>query len=94
VKQSLCKLETKEVKVAKMGSNLTIMETADTLGVESPVFKTYWLPLIDLFAFNLFFFNCLTYFFMILLDFFYCILEVVFGFLGNLSVACPFDFVL
>jgi len=30
VEQSLCKLETEEVEVAKMGSNLTVVETVNT----------------------------------------------------------------
>ena len=41
VEQSLCELETKEAKVAKMGSNPTAVETTNILGVESPVFKTH-----------------------------------------------------
>ena len=41
VEQSLCELETKEVKVAKMGSNSTVVETVNILGVESSVFKAY-----------------------------------------------------
>ena len=56
VEQSFCKLKTEETKVAKMGSNLIIVETADTLKVESPVFKAYQLPLTNLFVFDLSFF--------------------------------------
>ena len=41
VEQSLCELETEETEVAKMGFNLTVVETADTLGVESLVSKAY-----------------------------------------------------
>ena len=41
VKQSLCKLETEETEVAKMGSNLTVVETANTLKVESSISETY-----------------------------------------------------
>ena len=64
VEQSLYKLKTEEAKVAKMGSIPTAVETTDILGVESPVFKAYQLPLTDLFAFNLSFFqlpNLLSY---------------------------------
>jgi len=56
VEQSLCELKAEEAKMAKMGSIPTVVETADILGVESPVFETYQLPLTDLFAFNLSFF--------------------------------------
>jgi len=42
--------------VAKTGSIPAAVETTNTLGVESPVFKTHQLPLTDLFAFNLSFF--------------------------------------
>ena len=55
VEQGLCKLETKETKVAKTGFNPIIVETVNTLKMESPVFKTYQLPLTNLFTFNLFF---------------------------------------
>ena len=41
VEQSFCKLETEEIEVAKMGSNPTVMETADILEVGSFVFKAY-----------------------------------------------------
>jgi len=57
VKQSLCKLETEEAEVAKIGSIPTVVETTDILGVESPVFKAHWLPLTDPFAFNFSFFQ-------------------------------------
>jgi len=57
VEQSLCELEAEEVKMAKMGSNPTMVEIADTLGVESPVSKTHWLSLTNPFAFNLSFFQ-------------------------------------
>jgi len=40
-----------------MGSIPTVVETANTLGVESPVSEAHWLPLTDLFAFNLSFFQ-------------------------------------
>jgi len=53
VEQGLYKLETKEVEVAKMGSNPSVVETVDTLGAESPVFKAHQLSLTDPFAFNL-----------------------------------------
>jgi len=56
VEQSLCELKTKKTKVTKIGSNPTMVETANILGVESPVFKTYQLPLTNLFVFNLSFF--------------------------------------
>ena len=39
--------------MAKIGSNLTVVETVDILKVESPVFKAYQLPLINPFAFDL-----------------------------------------
>jgi len=38
-----------------MGSIPTVVETANTLGVESSVSETHWLLLINLFAFDLFF---------------------------------------
>jgi len=41
VEQSLCKLETEETKVAKMGSISIVMETADILKIKSPVSKAY-----------------------------------------------------
>jgi len=41
VEQSLCKLETKEVEVAKMGFNPIIVETANTLGTESLISKAH-----------------------------------------------------
>jgi len=52
VEQSLCKLETKETEVAKMGSNPTVVETANTLVVESLSPTAYLLPLADPFFFN------------------------------------------
>ena len=56
VKQSFYELEAKEAEVAKTNSILTVVETADTLGVEFSVFEAYQLPLTDLFIFNLSFF--------------------------------------
>jgi len=56
VEQGLHKLKAEEAEMAKTGSNLTVIETVNTLGVESLVFKAYWLPLTNLFAFNLSFF--------------------------------------
>ena len=56
VEQSLYKLEAKEAEVAKMGFIPTAVETIDILGVESSVFKAYWLLLTDLFVFDLSFF--------------------------------------
>ena len=46
-----------------MGSIPTAVETTDTLGVVSPAFKVYLLPLTDLFAFNLSFFQLPDLFF-------------------------------
>ena len=57
IEQSLCKLEAKEVEVAKTGSNLTIVEIINTLGVESSISKAYWLLLTNLFTFDLSFFQ-------------------------------------
>jgi len=56
VEQSLYELKAEEAEVAKTGSNPTVVETADTLGVESAVFKAHWLPLTDLFIFDFSFF--------------------------------------
>ena len=70
MEQSLYELETEEAEVAKTGSIPTVVETTDILGVESPVFKAYQLSLTNPFVFNLFFFNCLTYFFIIFFNFF------------------------
>jgi len=56
VKQSLCELETKETAVAKMGSNPTVVETADILVVEFLFLVVYLLSLANLFFFNSFFF--------------------------------------
>ena len=55
MEQSLYKLKTEEAKMAKIGSIPTVVKTADTLGVESPVFEAYWLPLTNSFVFDLFF---------------------------------------
>ena len=55
MEQSLCELETEEVEVAKMGSNLTVMETVYTSVMESLSLKAYLLPLTNLFIFDLFF---------------------------------------
>jgi len=52
MKQSLCKLKAEETEVAKTGSIPTAVKTTNTLGVESPVFKTYQLPLTNPFTFN------------------------------------------
>ena len=48
VEQGLCELETEE---AKMDSNLTMVETAGTLVVESLSLAVHLLPLADLFFF-------------------------------------------
>jgi len=56
VEQGLYKLKTEETKVAKTGSNPTVVETANILKVESSVSKAHQLPLTNLFAFNLSFF--------------------------------------
>ena len=52
VKQGLCKLKAEEAKVAKMGSNPTVVETAYTLVVESLSPAVHLLPLADLFEFG------------------------------------------
>jgi len=57
VEQSLCKLETEEVVVAKMGSILTEVEIANTLVVESLPLMACLLPLADLFFFDSSFFQ-------------------------------------
>ena len=57
MEQGFCKLETEEAEVAKMGSIPTVVETTGTPEVVFPVFEVYWLPLTDLFAFNLSFFQ-------------------------------------
>jgi len=57
VEQSLCELETEETEVAKMGFNLTVVETANILEVEFSVFKACQLSLTNLFTFDLFFFQ-------------------------------------
>ena len=49
VKQSLCELETEEAVVAKTGFNLTVVETVDTLVVESLSLIAYLLSLTDFF---------------------------------------------
>jgi len=41
IEQGLCKLETEEAEVAKIGSIPTVVEMTDTLGVESPIFEAY-----------------------------------------------------
>jgi len=56
VEQSLYKLESEEVAVAKTGSIPTKMEIANTLVVESLSLTAYLLPLADLFFFNSSFF--------------------------------------
>jgi len=56
IEQSLCELEAEEVKVAKTGSNPTVVETANTLVVESLSLAVHLLPLADLFFFNSSFF--------------------------------------
>ena len=53
MEQGLCDLEAEE---AKMGSNSTKVETADTLVVESLSLAAYLLFLADLFFFNSSFF--------------------------------------
>ena len=57
IKQGLCKLETKEAEVAKMGSNPTVVETAYTSVVESLSLVVHPLLLANPFAFNLSFFQ-------------------------------------
>ena len=49
MEQSLCKLETEEAEVAKTGFNPTVVETADTLVVESLSLTACLLPLANLF---------------------------------------------
>ena len=51
VEQGLCELETEEVKVAKTGSNPTVVETAYTPVVESLSSVIHSLLLADLFFF-------------------------------------------
>jgi len=53
IKQSLCKLETEE---AKMGSNPTVVETADILIMEFLSLMACLLPLTNPFFFSFFFF--------------------------------------
>ena len=53
VKQNLCELKAEE---AKTGSNLTVVETVNTLVVKSLSLVVYLLPLVDLFFFNFSFF--------------------------------------
>ena len=57
VKQGLCKLEAKEVEVAKMGSNPAVVETAYILVVKSLSLAVCLLLLTDLFLFNFSFFQ-------------------------------------
>ena len=57
VKQGLCKLEAEKVKVTKMGSIPTVVETAYTSVVESLFLMACLLPLADLFFFNSSFFQ-------------------------------------
>ena len=57
VEQDLCELETEE---AKMSSNPTVVETADTQVVEFLSPTTHLLPLADLFFFNSSFFQLLN----------------------------------
>jgi len=52
MEQSFCELEAEEAEVAKMGFNSTVVETANTLVVESLSLMAYLLPLADLFFFN------------------------------------------
>jgi len=52
MEQSLCELKAEEVKVVKMGSIPTEVETADTLVVESLSLTAHLLPLADSFFFN------------------------------------------
>ena len=56
VKQSLCGLKTKKAKMAKMGFNPTVVETAYILIIEFLSLTAHLLPLTNLFAFNLSFF--------------------------------------
>jgi len=51
VEQGLCELEAEEAEVAKMGSNPTVVETANTLVVESLSPTAYPLLLADPFFF-------------------------------------------
>ena len=55
MEQSLCELKAEETEVAKMGFNPTVVETADTLVVESLL--VHLLSLADLFLFDSFFFQ-------------------------------------
>ena len=49
MEQSLYKLEAEETEVAKTGSNPTVVETANTLVVESLSLAVHPSPLADLF---------------------------------------------
>ena len=53
MEQSLCELKAEE---AKMGSNSTVMETANILVMESLSLAVHLLPLTNLFFFSFFFF--------------------------------------
>jgi len=57
VEQSLYELKAEETEVAKTGSIPSAVETTGILKVVSPAFKVYWLPLTNLFVFDLFFFQ-------------------------------------
>ena len=57
MEQSLCELEAEEAEVAKMGSNPTVVETANTLVVESLSPTAYPLLLADPFSFDSSFFQ-------------------------------------
>jgi len=56
VEQSLHELEAEEAEVAKTGSNLTVVETVDTLEVESLSLMAHLSPLVNPFFFNSSFF--------------------------------------
>ena len=56
MEQSFHELKAEEIEVAKTGSNLTVMETANTLVVESLSLMACLSPLADLFFFNSSFF--------------------------------------
>jgi len=93
VEQSLCELEAEEVEMAKMGSIPTAVELVYILVVESLSLIAYLLPLANLFFFNSFFYNCLTCFFIILLNLFYCIFKILFWFSGSFFVSYPLNLI-
>ena len=80
--------------MAKMGSIPIEVETADISVVEFLFLMACLLPLTDLFFFSFLSFNCLTCFSIILLNFFYNVFKIVFGFLSSVFVFYLLNFVL